>query len=137
MKKGIIIMLIGIGLFLNSIFFSEGYSPQADLITNIRWMELVIYTGKIVTPDIDEIDEMISKGEITIRKVPDYSVPGEDAEVAARRKQLIETAEKLLIAEKLQRIEGKLSIPFKYLLSLSTIVTLVGIGLILLSKKQK
>jgi hypothetical protein len=129
-------VLIGIGLFLNSFFFSEGYSPQADLITNIRSMELVIYTGRIVTPDMDEIDEMISKGEITIPKVPDYSVPGEDAEVAFRRKQLIETTEKLLIAKKLQRIEGKLLIPFKYLLSLSTIITLVGIGLILLSKNK-
>jgi hypothetical protein len=41
-KTGIIITLIGIGLFLISVFASEGYDQQRTIIGNMYSMEVVI-----------------------------------------------------------------------------------------------
>jgi hypothetical protein len=50
MKRiGVIVVLIGIGLFLISILFSEGsFYHQRSIIENIRSMEWVIYRGRPV-----------------------------------------------------------------------------------------
>jgi len=49
-NKGIITILVGIGLLLISIFFSSGYSHKRDLINNIPQMEIVFVPGEYV-PD--------------------------------------------------------------------------------------
>lgn len=105
-KSGIIITLIGIGVFLISIFASEGYDQRRSIMGNMYSMEVVIYGGRVVYPVYPSSDTPGSQAE----RLSKYSSPS---------------------------IEGRLSIPLRYLLSLSTVITLVGIGKILLSKKQK
>jgi hypothetical protein len=121
-KNGIIITLIGIGLFLISIFFSEGYSPRRDIISNMYNMEIVINEGRLVDDTglySSDYEDSVSAGKGAFGGLMGRE-PGE-------RSVHLGTV----------KIEGRLSIPLKYLLALSTIITLVGIGKILLPKKQK
>jgi len=46
-KSCIIITLIGIGLFLISIFASEGYDQRRTIMGNMYSMEVVIYPGRL------------------------------------------------------------------------------------------
>lgn len=84
-KHGIILLLVGIGLFLISIFSSSGYVGRRSLMSDMYNMEVVICEGE-------------SRWE--------------DGKVAGRH-----------------------TIPLSFLLSLSIIIILTGIGIILLSKK--
>ena len=45
-NKGIIIILVGIGVLFISIFFSSGFKPNLDLISNIAIAKIVIMEGK-------------------------------------------------------------------------------------------
>lgn len=50
--KGIIAILVGIGLLFISIFFSSGYRPKLNFIGNVSRMEIVLDKGKYVSgPD--------------------------------------------------------------------------------------
>lgn len=107
-RSGIIITLIGIGLFLISIFLSEGYNPRGDIISNMYAMELVIDPGRNDSGGF---------------AVDSYQ---KDKKGLTPMPPLLDT-----------RIEGRLSIPLTVLLSLSTMITLIGVGIILSSKKQR
>ena len=116
MRKGIIITLIGIGLFIISIFASEGYDQQRSLMGNIYGMEVVISSGRLEWKAIE---------------------PAQKDEPSGARSK--EEDELFRAWEKLQNVKepsivGRISIPLSFLLSLCTIITLVGIGKIILSK---
>ena len=48
-NKGIITILVGIGVLLISIFFSSGSDPMFDFMGNISRMEIVLEEGKYVS----------------------------------------------------------------------------------------
>ncbi len=48
-NKGIIVILVGVGLFFISFFFSSGSHPKLDLIGNISQMEIVFSEGKYIS----------------------------------------------------------------------------------------
>ena len=111
-KSGIIITFIGIGLFLISIFASEGYDQQRTIMGNMYSMEVVIYPGRLEVKPVEPLDRYLI-------------YPESEGKPRPGRDLLSST-----------RIVGRISIPLPLLFSLSTIITLVGIGKILLSKKQ-
>jgi len=47
-NKGIISILLGVGLLFVSIFFSSGYHPRLNFIGNIPRMKIVLDKGKYV-----------------------------------------------------------------------------------------
>ena len=48
-NKGIIIILVGVGILLISIFFSSGYHRKRNFIGSISRMEIVLDKGKYVS----------------------------------------------------------------------------------------
>lgn len=48
-NKGIITILVGIGILFISIFFSSGSHPKLDLMGNISRMEIVLEKGEYVS----------------------------------------------------------------------------------------
>jgi hypothetical protein len=123
-KTGIIITLIGLGLFLISIFASDGYDERRTIIGNMYSMEVVIYPGRLEWgKEVEPVPKDEPSGPQSKEK---------DAVMAIDLKKLRERIE-----SSSPRIVGRISIPLPHLLSLSTIIALVGIGKILLSKKQK
>jgi len=120
-KSGIIITLIGIGLFLISIFAPEGYDQHRSIMANMYSMEVVIWPGRL---------EWGKSVESAPKDEPSGPRSKEKDELFEALKKLREK-----IDSSSPRIVGRISIPLSYLLSLSTIIALVGIGKILLSKK--
>jgi len=120
-KSGVIITLIGIGLFFISILASEGYDQRRSIMGNIYSMEVVIFPGRlewgkpVESPQKDEPSGPRSKEE----------------------EELFKAMKKFRENVKSSSIVGRISIPLSFLLSLCTIITLVGIGKVILSKKQK
>ncbi|MBU0699896.1 hypothetical protein KKE26_01140 [bacterium] len=114
--NGTIITLIGISLFLVSIFASKGYEQGRSIMGNMYRMEVVISEGKVVVYDTTP-DTTPKKGQTNL----------DEAFEAFREYNQYHSSS----------IVGRYSIPLSFLLSLSTIITLVGIGKIILSKKQK
>ena len=122
MRKGIIIILIGIGLFFISMFASEGYEEKRSLMGNIYSMEVVIDPGRL-------------EWGKPVKPVP------KDENSGPRSKEKYELSEAFnklreIVELSTPRIVGRKSIPLSFLLSLSTIITLVGIGKIVLSKTK-
>ena len=137
-KSGIIITLIGIGLFLISIFASEKYDPRRDIISNMYSMEMVLDSGRLVYEE-NERPKQYSTPAIKEKENKKESESPPPGMIKNR-----EAYGRLLDAFKRDpgsfyippKIEGRKSISLTGLLALSTIITLFGIGQILLSKKQ-
>ena len=135
MKKntGIIILIVGIGVFFISIIFSTGYNPYKPFFYNIisPEMEIVFSKGKkgsiykdpyalldTLYPDLDTVER-----NLRIRRIEKDK---------SYQKRLTEEAVNQKIG-----LEGRIAIPLKYMLSLSIVLILTGVGIILLSKKEK
>ncbi|NQU03884.1 MAG: hypothetical protein HQ589_07040 [Syntrophaceae bacterium] len=48
-NKGIITILVGVGILFISIFFSSGYHPKLNFIGNISRMEIVLVESKNIS----------------------------------------------------------------------------------------
>lgn len=106
-NKGIISILVGIGLLFISIFFSSGYQPDEDLIVNIYIMEIVLAKGNYV---YDKGHSVSDKGH-SVSEIDLFFPPG--------------------------HYEGRVAIPMRYPLSLSVVLILFGTGIVLISKDKE
>ncbi len=104
-NMGIIIILVGIGIILVSIFFSSGYRYKRDFLYNIYRMEIVLDFGKWKSFFSSK------KGQISNKEL--------FAELDA-----IDKGE-----------YGKIAIPLKYPLTFSVVLILIGTGILLLKRK--
>jgi len=108
-NKGIILILLGIGILFISIFFSSGYNSRVDTIENIYHMTIILYEGELILPHPD---------------LPQYTVV--DLPANTNSNELFNIG----------HYEGGVNIPLKYPLSVSLILILFGAGILLLSEKK-
>ncbi|MBA3062948.1 MAG: hypothetical protein FP833_08390 [Atribacteria sp.] len=140
-NKGIIAILVGVGVIFISILFASGYSSYSDLITNIYKMEIELYEGRktkirkakekyryMYKPGAMEAwREKKKKGTKDMSEFLKFfeNYPKEDV------------PEKYVEYEEKYVIKGRVAIPLKYPFSLSVLLILFGTGILLLSKKRK
>jgi hypothetical protein len=124
-KIGIIITLIGIGLFVISILFSEGYDPRLNIIYNMYNMKIVICPGRVVDEGPRLSAEEWERRAQALNELAMGKLPKE------HKKYLDPGA-----GSPTYKIVGRWEIPLNHLLSLSTVITLVGVGIILLTKNK-
>lgn len=119
-NKGIIAILVGIGILFLSFIFSSGYDSKVGLIGSISFMQVVLKEGELV-PDLpkDAVERrfqnqhydtspLTEKPYVGLFEDEDYYIPN-------------------------HHYEGRVTVPLKYSLSLSVLLVLLGTGMGLLS----
>jgi hypothetical protein len=130
-KTGVIITLIGIGLFFISIFASEGYSSRDSIMWNMYNMKVVIIdTQRLIydkppTPTPEAEDPIQKEKRRRLRELKGFGWLGDEPGLGSG------------LGPSPRVVGRRVSMPLSFLLSLSTILILIGIGKIILSKKQK
>lgn len=116
-NKGIIAILVGIGILFLSFIFSSGYDSKVGLIGSIPLMDVVLKEGELVSDRPKDAVERRFQNQ-------DYDSPL--------------TADDLFDFSSLnQHYEGRVTVPLKYSLSLSVLLVLLGTGTILLSTTKE
>lgn len=105
-NTGVVSTIVGIGIFLLSIVFSQGYSPESGFIRSLSNMEIVLIEGVYV--------------EMAIEK-------------NVNTNPLLPVTPIVIVPE---HYEGRVTIPLKYPISFSIIVILLGIGIVIISRNN-
>lgn len=109
-NKGIITILVGIGILFLSFIFSSGYDSKVGLIGSIPLMDVVLKEGELV---------------------PDHPKDAAERPYVG----LFEDEYDLYVPN--HHYEGRVTVPLKYSLSLSVLLVLLGTGMGLLSTTKE